>query len=212
MCIKIDELWHSDNQNNWFNALENYWNYVQTANLQLEQRLNALDIEIVQQMNGIEFYNFLHDEYYPWKYTPRNRLATTRRSLERYIIENRLGDLNIIKNDLFEFDREYVREGLSISKKIHGLGTAGASGLLAILFPDYFGTVDQFVVKALLDIPDLPEREIVLQMNPDDISELHGAILIMIMRRKANALNELFNTRFWTPRRIDMILWTYGRK
>ncbi len=33
------------------------------------------------------------------------------------------------------------------------------------------------------------------------------AILISIYRQKANELNIKFNTNFWTPRKIDMILW-----
>jgi hypothetical protein len=43
--------------------------------------------------------------------------------------------------------------------RIRGLGIAGASGLLSVLFPEYFGTVDQFVVMSLLCINGLKERK-----------------------------------------------------
>jgi hypothetical protein len=38
-----------------------------------------------------------------------------------------------------------------------------------------------------------------------------GVVLIEIMRRKAAALNAAFEVDSWTPRKVDMVLWTYGR-
>ena len=88
-----------------------------------------------------------------------------------------------------------------------GLGPAGASGLLALLFPARFGTVDQFVVGALRRVRCLPERDQLERMKPESLTIAHGVVLIEIMRRKAVSLNELFNTSGWTPRKIDKILW-----
>ncbi len=34
--------------------------------------------------------------------------------------------------------------------------------------------------------------------------------MISIMREKAQELNDIFGTHEWTPRKIDMILWTFG--
>ncbi len=52
-----------------------------------------------------------------------------------------------------------TRETLLAAKKTPGLGFAGASGLLALLYPQKFGTVDQFVVKTLRNVPTLPTWE-----------------------------------------------------
>jgi len=39
-----------------------------------------------------------------------------------------------------------------------------------------------------------------------------GALLIDIYRRKASENNRNFGTTVWTPRKVDKILWTYGRE
>jgi len=118
---------------------------------------------------------------------------------------------------LFKFDRKDIRRGLDLAGGIKGFGVGGASGLLSLLFPEQFGTVDQFVVKALQKIRTFPEGEIssreiqaLRRMNPKNLSKSDGIILIGIMRRKADNLNSIFGSRFWTPRKIDMILWALG--
>lgn len=92
-----------------------------------------------------------------------------------------------------------------------GLGPAGASGLLAVLFPVKFGTVDQFVVRALRKVHRLPERDALRRMTPNDLNIADGVVLIEIMRRKAISLNELLNTSGWTPRKVDKVLWASER-
>ena len=78
---------------------------------------------------------------------------------------------------------------------------------LSLLFPDKFGTVDQFIIESLLKIKNLKEKPIIEKMNKNNITLKNGVILISIYRQKANELNIKFNTNFWTPRKIDMILW-----
>lgn len=82
--------------------------------------------------------------------------------------------------------------------------------MLAVLFPELFGTVDQFLVKALRQIPNLPQKAIIDAMNPESLKHDEGVLLVQIMRLKAAELNRLFSTTQWTPRKIDMVLWTYG--
>jgi len=48
-------------------------------------------------------------------------------------------------------------------------------------------------------------------MSPENLSISDGVLLIDILTRKANENNELFGVSSWTPRKIDMVLWTYGR-
>lgn len=104
-----------------------------------------------------------------------------------------------------------LKSVLKSQKEIEGLGTAGASGLLSILFPEHFSTVDQFVVKRLCEIDGIMYKERLTAMNPESLKAKDGVILIQIMKNKATQLNEKFNTDFWTPRKIDMVLWAYGR-
>lgn len=99
-----------------------------------------------------------------------------------------------------------------MSQDIHGLGCAGASGLLSLLYPRTFGTVDQFAAKALREVNGLPEANVLRLMNENSLTTKEGVVLFRIMQRKAAQLNELFRTLEWTPRKIDMILWTYGRQ
>jgi hypothetical protein len=122
-----------------------------------------------------------------------------------------LDELLGIKEQLLSFDQSDIEQGLRIASSIRGLGIAGASGLLTLMYPESFGTVDQFVVRALREIDDLPEHEDLGRMNPDGLKPSDGAILIRLMRNKAAENNLKFGTNFWTPKRIDEILWTYGR-
>jgi hypothetical protein len=157
------------------------------------------------------WYEWLRDEYFRWKFTAPNRYATTRSKLETYK-EDELADLHAIKEQLFSSDKGDIRQCLKCATKIRGLGTAGASGLLALLFPGHFATVDQFVVKALKKIPELPERDQLSQMNPENLTLGSGTLLIQVMRRKAAELNKRFSTTKWTPRKIDMVLWSCERR
>jgi hypothetical protein len=78
------------------------------------------------------------------------------------------------------------------------------------MYPHKFGTVDRFVVKALSQVDGLPEAEAIAQMHPEGLSVKDGVLLIEILRRKAEDNNRLFNSETWTPRKLDMVLWTYG--
>jgi hypothetical protein len=205
----VGSLWDSGDEQVWHDALKSYWSQVKQENLKLEEEMAGLDPEMVKQLDPREWYDFLNLRYFPWKYTAKNRLATSRKQLERYPETNNLGELFSIKENLFAFDRSNIREGLQIAKSIKGLGWAGASGLLSLLFPKWFGTVDQFVVRNLNEINSLPqeERRLLGAMNPESLTLRNATLLTQIMRRKADEINALFRTDEWTPRKIDMVLW-----
>jgi hypothetical protein len=207
----VNHLWHMGSKTDWENALKDYWGAVSSANMKLEQDFERLDPEQVRGMNPEQFYSFLHDEYFVWKYTAKNRLTTTRRSLKKYMDRDRVGELGFVHQQLFSFDHNDIERGLSLATQIHGLGTAGASGLLSVLFPSDFGTVDQFVVKALCEIEGLKEHAPLSNMSPLSLTPRDGVIIISILRRKASELNLSFETNIWTPRKIDMVLWAVGR-
>ena len=207
----INQLWHSGILQEWLRALERYWEFVRPANLELERSMESLDLETIRQLDSKGWYDFLLNQYFPWKYTALNRRATTTKWLRQYAEEGRLDELHVIMKRLLQLNTQDILQGLRTAIEIKGLGTAGASGLLALLYPKNFGTVDQFAVKALRAVRGLSEARDVARMNPDSLSLRDAVLLISIMRRKAEENNRLFGTSDWTPRKIDKVLWTYGR-
>jgi hypothetical protein len=210
-AMPVGELWNSKDAQAWHVALEQYWSYVRDKNRELERSLDKLDLNRVRGFDARSWFDFLLNEYFPWKYTAPNRLATTTKYLKQYQAQKGLAALDDIRQRLLNFDRADIRKGLQIAREVKGLGIPGASGLLSLMYPTQFGTVDQFVVKTLRDVTGLPEAAHLERMNSDNLSEDDGVILIGILRRKAAQLNELFATTDWTPRKIDKVLWTYGR-
>lgn len=209
--MNIADLWRSSESEAWERALERYWQFVQPRNVELERALDALDVNRLRSLSPQGWYNFLHDEYFRWKYTAPNRYATTTIQLRKYIDGGEINELESLRQQLLSLDRNDIRRGITTAKKIRGLGTAGASGLLSLMYPEHFATVDQFVVKALRLVPGLPEAAALARMNPENLSISDGVLLVGILTRKANENNQSFGTSAWTPRRIDMVLWTYGR-
>lgn len=207
--LTINQLWHSRNESLWHNALKHYWEFVQPKFFELEKEMESLKESVVEQMHSEQWYEFLLTKYFPWKYTAPNRLKTTTNLFKKYGELGELDTLYQIRNELFGFDKKDIQRGLTIADKIRGLGPAGASGLLSILFPQYFGTVDQFAVKALQSVEGLSAKDKIDKINPEDITIKQAVMLIEIMREKAAELNEIFHTDYWTARKIDMILWSW---
>jgi hypothetical protein len=184
---------------------------VKPENLNLERAMKHLDRQRVGSMTADSWFAFLHDEYFQWKYTAPNRYATTTATLRSMRgSPSQRSPLNEVRVQILAIDPEQICVSIKTALQIPGLGVAGASGLLALLFPESLGTVDQFVVKALSGVPDVPEHEAVSRMNPDNLTVSNGEVLVKVMRRKAHELTEMCG-KVWTPRQIDKILWTYGR-
>jgi hypothetical protein len=202
------ELWASNDRELWLSALDEYWKFVKPGNLVLEKEIESLDALAIAVFTADEWYSFLITKYFRWKYTAPNRYATTTNSFKKYIEKKGLNNLLTIRDEIFSTGtRNDFSGALNAARQIGGLGVAGASGLISVLFPDRFGTVDQFVVKALEKIATLPEREAVLKMNPDSLTPTNAALLNSIMERKALELNNTFDSEDWTTRKIDMVLW-----
>jgi len=210
--LSINDLWTVRQDEYWRRAEEYYWSFVKPANLNVEKEFDALDVACVKAMDSSGWYEFLLRKYFRWKYTAPNRYASTTKQLRKYAESSSLDELDKIREGLFTLDLRDARASLVFASSIKGLGTAGASGLLAVLFPREFGTVDQFAVKALSQIENLPEGSQVRRMNPENLSIKNAVVLIDIMRAKASENNREFATNYWTPRKIDKILWTYGRR
>jgi hypothetical protein len=205
------EMWNSNDPDLWETALKRYWEFVKPSNLALEEEMDQLDTETVRIMDAQAWFGFLLEKYFRWKYTAANRYASTTKNLRSYAANNELSVLHAIKERLFAADKDNIQQCLALASSIRGLGTAGASGLLAVVFPAQFGTVDQFAVKALVKIPELPERHLITAMNPESLKLNEGTTLIHIMRRKAAELNRVSTQVKWTPRKVDMVLWSCAR-
>ena len=209
--LTLKELWQNGTERQWQEALDNYYFMLRPEQRDIENYINNIDTETIKRLDENEFYDFLYNKYFVWKYTAKNRLATTRKCLEKYIHNNELLKLKDIQTRIFSIPKDDVGKCLAATCEIYGLGTAGASGLLAILFPANFGTVDQFVVKRLQEINHSVYNSELNKMNPEGLKIKDGIILVEIMKGKAKELNKKFNTDFWTPRKIDMVLWSFGR-
>ena len=210
--METSRLWDSSIEEEWESHLKRYWTFIKPCHMAIEKEFDSFNANTVQKMDENEWYDFLKNKYFYWKYTAPNRYKTTTIQLEKYLgPEDSLDKLYLIKQNLFQFDKEDIETGLKTAQQIRGLGTAGASGLLAVLFPNYFATVDQFVVKALSDVKFLPEEEVIKGMNPEQLTIKDGVILTSIMRNKANELNQNFSSDQWTPRKVDIVLWVSSR-
>jgi hypothetical protein len=215
-AARVDDLlWFHGREEEWKHLVEvGYWQAVRPDHLEVEREMEHLDREGVRRMSPPDFYRWLHDRYFFWKYTQANRLATTRRTLEQgAAADPGLARLAAVHRRLFAVRPDRVQEALRVATAIPGLGVAGASGLLALLFPEWFGTVDQFVVAALHNVRDLPEHAMIDALydrvveRGRTLKEEDGARLIRIMQRQAAALNTRFQSTYWTPRKVDMALW-----
>lgn len=207
----LKNLWDNGSEKQWHNALNAYYYMLRPEQREIETYINNVDVEAIKKLDGCEFYDFLYNKYFVWKYTAKNRLATTRKNLEKYISNNELSLLKDIQNRIFAMPKDNIGKCIETACEIRGLGTAGASGLMAILFPNQFGTVDQFVVKRLQEIEHPLYKDALINMKPEGLKVKDSVILIQIMREKATELNKRFQTDFWTPRKIDMILWSFDR-
>jgi hypothetical protein len=207
--INISMLWRSTDSKTWDQVVEErYWSLIKPENIVLERSLEPLNLSRLGKFNQMEWYSFLKDEYFRWKYTADNRYASTTKAFRRYRDEDRLDELDQIRKRLLSLDSKDVRAGLEVAYEIHGLGPAGASGLLSLMYPETFGTVDQFVVKELRKLDDLPEARTLTEMKPESLTISNGVLLIEIMQRKASENNHAFGVTTWTPRKIDEVLWS----
>jgi hypothetical protein len=215
--IHIADLWRSPDPNAWEKSLERYWRLVKPKNIALEQKLEPPEIDHlrnrIRDFDPEQWYQFLNDEYFRWKYTDPRRYTQTTKHLRWYYDEAKLGELDQIRKRLLDLGDD-VRTGLNATRGaaegIRGLGVPGASGLLALMYPKTFGTVDQFVVKALCQVGSLPEAATVANMKcKNSLTITDGVLLIGIMQKKAFENNRDLGVTIWTPRKIDKVLWTY---
>lgn len=211
---EIEQLWHSSDASKWQCALDRYdcdRKYIERNHIEIEREMDTLRPDDVRYLDADQWYEWLVNKYFVWEYTAANRYNTTTRHLERQATDLGRRHLLTIRDRVLDCENASIEDALRAAEEFGGLGTAGASGLLALLFPAKFGTVDQFAVRALRKVRCLPERDKLMRMNPERLTIANGVVLVEIMRRKAASLNELFNTSEWTPRSVDKLLWASER-
>ena len=209
---EIEQLWQSSDASKWQRALDRYWNYIKPTHFELECEMETLRPDDVRYLDADQWYDWLLKKYFCWKYTARNRYVKNTRDLERQATDLGRHHLLTIRDRVLGCENASIRDALTAATEFNGIGPAGASGLLALLFPAKFGTVDQFAVGALCKVRCLSERDKLRCMKPQRLTICNGVVLIEIMRRKAVSLNELFNTSGWTPRKVDKVLWASERR
>ena len=210
----VSYLWNFGTEANWLDALNQYDIIIDSRDPDsqwIESFMDQLDWNDIKELSTEEFYDFLYEKYFVWVFTAKNRLATTRKQLVRYVEENRMPELVAIQEKLFNANHANVEDCLSTAMEIRGLGIAGASGLLSVLFPKDFGSVNDVLVTLLRGVDGISYGYELSEMNPNLLTAKDGAIIVKILREKAEELNERFETDFWTPRKIDKILWACGR-
>ena len=144
---KWELFWKSADDKEWKKQEQRYFALVAKAKdyFAIEEELAEYHVGDMWNWSSEEFYDFLYNKYFVWKYTAKNRLATTRKQLET-VPASSLGLSLILKclkalseelDVMEDYDDHVIKEGLMLARMIPGLGIAGASGLLAILFPFY---------------------------------------------------------------------------
>ena len=150
---------------------------------------------------------FLIDDYYLWKFG--NLYSNKRRERFRtyYVDGRRLNNLQAVKDRMFSFDLSKTAEGLNITTQIFGFRVIRASGLVALLFPEHFATIDRFIIQPLMKVRNLLKHKTIALIDPAKPTINDGVLLINIMKKKTMELNQMFGQNHWLPRDLGMVLW-----
>ena len=74
-------------------------------------------------MNEEEFFLFLKEKYFPWKFGETRWCKTSIKNLEK----NNTKDLLDIKNRIISADKDDIKKCLKTAMEVKGLGVAGAA-------------------------------------------------------------------------------------
>jgi len=116
---EVRGFWTDNSHENWLNKEQAYWKFIRETNKNLEREMEHLSGKTIAEMSGEEFYEFLYNKYFVWKFTAANRLAQQRKHLMKH--KENIEELYSIKNQLVSFDLNDIRIGLKIATQIKGL-------------------------------------------------------------------------------------------
>ena len=195
--------WDSIIETEWDHALSLYNTYLaDDEKASRDARVSIMNAYAISCLSKAEFYDYLHDVFFVWKYTAKNRLATTIKSFEQM----KLDDLEKARSELINPSLSDTAL-LDAALKIRGLGSAGATALLSTLYPSRFATIDQFVIINLQHASSLALNKIIHSINPQSINKKQALYVLALIQQKARDLNALFGKMSWTPRAIDKAVW-----
>jgi hypothetical protein len=162
--LSMVELWSSHDPREWgYCESELYDAAVKPENRAIERELERPGLrDRIARMDAMGFYTFLRDEYFPWKFTSGPERIQNRRYLARHLTDSSVDQLERVRRHLVDRVGASTGASIQIVMGIHGLAVAGASGLLALVYPEEFGTVDVKLTQALQQV-GLPE---VMRINP----------------------------------------------
>lgn len=99
--MNIGELWISKNEEDWVKYLNRYWDLIKPENLELERRMDKLDFRVVENMELDEFYEFIIEDYFQWKFTDSRWLNRNREHFSRYKNEKNLMNYQKLRMNYF---------------------------------------------------------------------------------------------------------------
>lgn len=68
--MNIKDLWESQNEQDWRDALDGYWEIPSVRrNRSLERSMCSIDPQEVKAFGPREWYEFLMEKYFRWKFT-----------------------------------------------------------------------------------------------------------------------------------------------
>lgn len=207
--MDIKQIWNSKEQNVWESALQNYSAAVKRNAIQTEEKLNSMITDDFRKMSGQDFYRFLVHDYALWKYTDCRIRSRVQHSIEEFHQAYTDYEFKRVLDGIFSISPQDIYLHLANITRITGLGVAGSSSVLALVLPQYFGTVDRFAVQNLQKVYDVNSYygKKLQKTDPQNISAYDAVTIIRIYCEKAEELSRIFGIS-WTPRMIDMVLWS----
>ena len=207
--MDIKSVWNSDEKIMWEKALENYQTAVKSNNTGVAEKLCAMSTDDFGAMSGQDFYRFLVGDYARWKYTDGRIRNHVQSAIEEFHQTHTDHEIKRVLDGILAINPDDIYLHLANITRINGIGVAGASGILALILPQYFGTVDRFTVENLQKVYDENSfyGKKLHNMDPQSLSIYDAMTVIQIYREKAEKLNRTLGDG-WTPRKIDMILWS----
>ncbi len=222
--ISSDDLWESQEPGMWDRCLKAYWDVRSVRNnLAIEQEMDVVAKyrQTLFDADAPAWYRFLYDKYRPWKLKSQAMYFTDIQDKFQNRYDDAQGELDAVKGKLLRADKTDITRCLQIVTLIEGFRIPTGSGLLAVLFPESFGTVDKLILRAFLAIPSVNSQyRLDAWIHNDDEYFSKGSksdsrryelasILIGLFMEKATENNKrLFGTSLWTPRKVEMALWT----
>lgn len=65
----INSLWYNGSEAMWEAALASYWAHFNETQYRLEKQIESVDASELGSFSVYEFYDFLYQLYFPWKFT-----------------------------------------------------------------------------------------------------------------------------------------------